>query len=69
MTATQLDYFSNIYIDSSKASVKRDDYIVKGECDVEMHTVKDLNGYEKLKVTAANYNTFGSNPHIKIKGA
>ena len=50
-------------------SVKRDDYIVKGEFDVEMHTVKDLNGYEKLKVTAANYNTFGSNPHIKIKGA
>lgn len=57
-----------VRIPDMTVSVKRDDYIVKGFCDIEMNTVKDLNGYEKIKVTSANYNTFGGNPHIKIKG-
>lgn len=57
-----------IRIPDTAISVKRDDYIVKGKCDIEMHTVKDLEGCEKLKVTSANYNTFGSNPHIKVNG-
>lgn len=49
--------------------IKKDDYIVKGECLVEMETVKNLAGYEYFKVTTANYNTFGDNPHIKVVGA
>lgn len=57
-----------VRIPDMTVSVKRDDYIVKGSCDIEMHNVKDLDGYEKIKVTSANYNTFGGNPHIKIKG-
>ena len=48
--------------------VKKNDVIVQGNCKVNMKTVKDLNGYEYFKVTAANYNRFGSNPHIKVVG-
>lgn len=33
-----------------------------------MATVKDLKGEQYCKVTAANYNTFGSNQHIKVSG-
>ena len=49
--------------------LKKDDYIVKGNCDVMMQTVKDLEGLEKTRVTSVNYNTFGGNPHIKAEGA
>src|SRR5699024_12320029 len=45
MTATQLDYFSNIYIDSSKASVKRDDYII----------AETKSGKELLRVVKSTY--------------
>src|SRR5690625_4932788 len=45
MTATQLDYFSNIYIDSSKASVKRDDYII----------AETKRGKELLRVVKSTY--------------
>ena len=45
MTATQLDYFSNIYIDSSKASVKRDDYII----------AETKRGIELLRVVKGTY--------------
>ena len=41
----------------------------KGDCCVEMETVKDLEGLEKTKVTSVNYNMFGDNPHIKVVGA
>lgn len=51
------------------AKVKKDDCIVKGDCPIEMETVKDLAGYEYFKVTTANYNAFGGNPHIKVVGA
>ena len=43
--------------------------MVKGDCCVEMETVKDLEGLEKTKVTSVNYNMFGDNPHIKVVGA
>lgn len=48
--------------------VKKDDYIVKGMCDIAMDTVKDLAGLESVRVTSANYNTFGGNTHIKVVG-
>ena len=44
------------------------DYLVKGICDIDMTTAKDLKGTECCKVTSANYNTFGANPHIKVGG-
>lgn len=49
--------------------LKKDDYIVKGNCEVVMETVKDLEGFEKTRVTSVNYNTFGDNPHIKAVGS
>ena len=47
-------------------SVGIGDYIVKGECPVDMVTVKDLKPYEYFKVTLSNYNDFGDNQHIKV---
>lgn len=49
-------------------SVKKDDIILKGNCPVEMRTVKDLEGYKYFKVVTANYNSFGDEPHIKVVG-
>lgn len=46
-------------------SVGIGDYIVKGMCPVDMITIKDLKSYEYFKVSLANYNEFGANPHIK----
>lgn len=57
-----------IRIPDITVQVKKDDYIVKGMCDVAMDTVKDLNGLEAVRVTSANYNAFGGNPHIKVVG-
>lgn len=48
--------------------VKKDDYLVKGQCSVQMKTAKDLAGTEHFKVSAANYNRYGGNPHIKVTG-
>lgn len=47
---------------------QKDDYLVKGDCKVDMQTIKDLDGLDKTRVTSANYNTFGGNPHIKVVG-
>ena len=49
--------------------VKKGDFIVKGNCPVDMQTVKDLADYDYFKVTKANYNTFGDSPHIRVVGA
>lgn len=57
-----------IRIPGTDVEVKKDDYIVLGDCLVKMQTVKDLEGLEHCKVTAANYNRFGSTPHIKVGG-
>lgn len=59
---------TTIRIPDTSVIVKKDDYIVKGNCDVEMATIKDLEGLEKVRVTSVNYNTFGGNPHIKVVG-
>lgn len=48
--------------------VKKDDYLVKGQCSVQMKTAKDLAGTEHFKVSAANDNRYGGNPHIKVTG-
>lgn len=48
--------------------VQKDDYLVKGDCDVEMITVKSLSGIPHYCVTGVNYNMFGSNPHVKVVG-
>ena len=48
--------------------VKKDDYLVRGQCSIQMKTAKDLTGTEYFKVSAANYNRYGGNPHIKVTG-
>ena len=58
----------NVRIPNLSVSVKKGDYIVKGDCRLEMETIKDLKGQEYFLVTSANYNGFGSNPHIKVVG-
>ena len=57
-----------IRIPDTSVLVKKDDYIVKGECNINMQTVKEIDGFEKVRVTSANYNAFGCNPHIKMVG-
>lgn len=57
-----------IRIPNTKISVKKDDYIVRGNCNIKMETVKDLENVEKMRVTSANYNVFGDSPHIKVVG-
>ena len=64
----QADVYT-IRIPDTSVVLKKDDYIVKGNCDVAMETVKDLGGLEKTRITSVNYNTFGGNPHIKAVGA
>lgn len=58
-----------IRIPDTSIVLKKDDYVVRGNCCVDMRTVKDLEGLEKTRITSVNYNTFGGNPHIKVMGA
>lgn len=58
-----------IRIPDTSIVLKKDDYVVRGNCCVDMRTVKDLEGLEKARITSVNYNTFGGNPHIKAMGA
>lgn len=58
-----------IRIPDTSIVLKKDDYVVRGNCCVDMRTVKDLEGLEKARITSVNYNTFGGNPHIKAVGA
>lgn len=55
-----------VRISDMSVKVKKGDVIVQGDCPVEMQMVKDLKGYDHFDVTTANYNHFGSNPHIKV---
>ena len=57
-----------IRIPDTTVSIKKDDYLVKGISDIDITTAKDLKGTEYCKVTSANYNTYGANPHIKVGG-
>lgn len=49
-------------------AVQKGDYMVKGNCELEIETIKDLSSVESFKVTMANYNRFGYNQHIKVVG-
>ena len=64
----QADVYT-IRIPDTSVVLKKDDYIVKGNCAVTMQPVKDLEGQEKTRVTSVNYNTFGGNSDIKAVGA
>ncbi len=57
-----------VRIPDTSVKIKKDDYLVKGDCKVDMQTIKDLGGLDKTRITSANYNTFGGNPHIKAVG-
>lgn len=57
-----------IRIQDTSIKLAKDDYVVKGNCEIEMQTVKDLEGEDKTRITSVNYNTFGGNPHIKAVG-
>lgn len=57
-----------IRIPGTGAIIKKDDYIVRGNCNIKMETVKDLENVEKVRVTSVNCNAFGDNPHIKVVG-
>ena len=46
--------------------VKKGDYILKGDCEAEIQTVKDLPEGQYFKVTSTNYDAFGESPHIKV---
>ena len=48
--------------------IAKDDYIVRGNCEIQMQTVKDLQNNDYMHVTAVNYNMFGDSPHIKTVG-
>lgn len=57
-----------IRIPDTSVVIKKDDYLVYGNCRKKIQTVKDLEGTEHCKVTSANYNRFGDMPHIKVGG-
>ena len=57
-----------VRIPDTSVEIKKDDYLVKGDCKVDMQTIKDLDGLDKTRITSANYNTFGGNQHIKVGG-
>lgn len=54
-------------IPNTSIAVRKGDYIVKGACDININTVKDLKA-DRYCITGVNYNTFGMNPHIKVVG-
>lgn len=46
----------------------KEDIIVKGKCEIEITSPKDLHGQTFCKVMSVNYNDFGDTPHIRIGG-
>lgn len=58
-----------VRIPDMTVSVKKGDVIIKGDCDAEIKTIKDLSKYSYFTVTSVNYNSFGSNQHIKVVGS
>lgn len=57
-----------IRIPDISVKVAKEDIIVKGKCEIDITTPKDLYGWEYCKVMSANYNDFGGTPHIRIGG-
>ena len=58
-----------VRIEDLSIKVAKGDYLVRGRGPKTIQTVRDIAGFEYFKVTSANYNRFGSNPHIKVVGA
>lgn len=46
--------------------IRKGDVLVKGCCQTDIDTLKDLTRCDYYKVVTANYNTYGDNPHIKV---
>lgn len=65
-TANGLTNVLTVRIPDISVEVTTGDYIVAGNCKIDMETVKDLKGEDYFCVTGANYNRFGNNPHIKV---
>ena len=65
--STETESVPNLWI-SLSILVKKDDYLVKGQCSVQVKTANDLGGTEHFKVSAANYNRYGGNQHSKGTG-
>ncbi len=65
-TANGLTNVLTVRIPDVSIEVKTGDYIVAGNCEADMETLKDLKGQDYFCVTGAHYNRFGSNPHIKV---
>lgn len=59
----------HLRIQNLGVKLKKDDILVKGNCTVNVQTVKDLADHKYFKATTVNYNQFGENPHIKVVGA
>ena len=57
-----------VRIPDISGQIGKDDIILKGDCELEIKSVKDIVGYEYYKVAGAKYNSHGSNPHIKVVG-
>lgn len=57
-----------VRIPDISVQIKKEDMLVKGECDIEVTRPSDLDGVESIKVMAVNYNDFGNTPHIKVGG-
>lgn len=55
-----------VRIPDINVQIKKGDIIVKGNCDINAQTVKDLSGVAYFKVTGTNYNLFGDEMHIKV---
>ena len=47
--------------------VKKGDVVVKGDCKIEIETIKDLKKRQYYKVIKVNYNDFGDEPHIRVE--
>ena len=58
-----------VRIPDTSVKLQKDDILIKGVCDIEINTVKDLAAYRYYKALTVNYNLFGGSPHIKVVGA
>lgn len=65
-TANGTTNILTVRILDTSVEIRKKDYLVKGNCDIEMETVKNLSGIPHYCITGVNHNTFGSNPHIKV---
>ena len=43
-----------VRIPYTNIEIKKDDYLVKGDCEVDMQKIKDLDGLDKTRITSAN---------------